>query len=144
MKKICYMLITILILSPILCSCSTGSTEKVSKGNSDDFTMLGELRSKPMEGNDFVQVGELAKIDGDIKAFDYFPIDETGMIYLLKDSSGSVSGIYQSRGKQRIDGYGEAYCVAQIQYSNFYINNQYSQYADQDSKKKYKRSNQLL
>lgn len=135
MKKICNMLILILILSLILCSCSTGGKERVSKGKSDDSTILGELRSKPMEGNDFVQVGEIVEIDGEINAFDYFPIDETGMIYLLKDSSGSVNGIYQSRGKQRIDGYGEAYCISQIQYNNFYINNQYSQYADQDSKK---------
>ncbi|HYE69688.1 MAG TPA: hypothetical protein VEA58_13810 [Anaerovoracaceae bacterium] len=135
MKKTGNTLISILILSLILCSCSPDSTEKVSKGKSDDFTLLEELRSKPIEGNSFVQVGELGEIDGDINTFDYFPIDETEMIYLLKDSSGSVSGIYQSRGKQRIDGYGESYCVAQIQYNNFYINNQYSQYADQDSKK---------
>jgi len=135
MKKKCEMIIMILILSLILCSCSTDSTDKVSNGKSDDFALLEELRSKPIEGNDFVQVEEILEIDGDINEFDYFPIDETGMIYLLKDSSGSISGIYQSRGKQSIDGYGEAYCVAQIQYNNFYINNQYSQYADEDSKK---------
>ncbi len=135
MKKICNMLITILILSLILCSCSTVSKEKVSGGKADDFTLLAELRSRPIEDNDLVRVGELMEIDGDINAFDYFPIDETGMIYLLKDGAGAISGIYQSRGKQSIDGYGEAYCVAQIQYNNFYINNQYSQYADEDSKK---------
>jgi len=135
MKKSCNMLITILILSLILCSCSTVGTEKESNGISGDSTLLEELRSRPIEGNDFIQVGEIVGIDGDVNAFDYFPIDETGMIYLLKDGSGSISGICQSRGRKSVDGYGDAYCVAQIQYNNFYVNNQYSQYADQDSKK---------
>lgn len=135
MKKTGYMLITILILSLILCSCSRVSTEKESKGKSDDFTLLEVLRSRPIEGNDFVQVGEIMEVEGDMNAFDYFPIDETGMIYLLKEGAGSISGIYQSRGKQNIAGYGDAYCVTQIQYNNFYVNNQYSQYADENSKK---------
>ena len=108
MKKSCNMLITILILSLILCSCSTVGTEKESNGISGDSTLLEELRSRPIEGNDFIQVGEIVGIDGDVNAFDYFPIDEAGMIYLLKDGSGSISGIYQSRGRQIIDGYGNA------------------------------------
>lgn len=40
MKKMYHMIIMILILSLILCSCSTDSTEKVSNGKSDGFTLF--------------------------------------------------------------------------------------------------------